>query len=186
MGDADPIALREALKKAAAALRGADVPFLLGGSLATWARGAPESHHDVDLMLRPEDAERALPVLEDAGFRTEKPPEGWLYKSFDGDAMVDLIFEPMGFPVDDAMFERAEQLNVDAVLMDVMALEDVFTFQLLAFGEHNMDVVGMLSLVRPLREQVDWDEVRTRTKESPYARAFVFLLEELDVIERGA
>jgi hypothetical protein len=39
------------LKKAAAALRETNVPFLLGGSLASWARGGPESRHDLDLML---------------------------------------------------------------------------------------------------------------------------------------
>ena len=58
--------LEDALKKSAAALRGADVPFLLGGSLASWARGGPETRHDLDLMIKPEDVERALAAL-DAG-----------------------------------------------------------------------------------------------------------------------
>ncbi len=51
------------LKKAAAALREADVPFLLGGSLASWARGGPETRHDLDLMIKHEDVERALAAL---------------------------------------------------------------------------------------------------------------------------
>ena len=41
--------LEHALKQSAAALRGAEVPFLLGGSLASWARGGPETRHDLDL-----------------------------------------------------------------------------------------------------------------------------------------
>ena len=45
------------LKKAAAALRAAGVPFLLGGSLASWARGGPETRHDV--IARGEE----MPVL---------------------------------------------------------------------------------------------------------------------------
>ena len=49
-----------AMKAASAALRDADVPFLLGGGLAGWARGGPPTEHDVDLFLREEDAERAL------------------------------------------------------------------------------------------------------------------------------
>ena len=44
------------LKKAAAALRDADVNYALGGSLAAWARGGPESCKDLDLMLRKQDA----------------------------------------------------------------------------------------------------------------------------------
>src|SRR5829696_3105716 len=67
--------LEDALKKSAAALRGADVPFLLGGSLASWARGGPETRHDLDLVIKPEDAERALAALEEAGLRPEEPPE---------------------------------------------------------------------------------------------------------------
>src|SRR4051794_10659694 len=46
--------IEQALKKAAAALREADIPFLVGGSLASWARGGPETRHDLDLMIRPE------------------------------------------------------------------------------------------------------------------------------------
>ena len=50
----------ETLKKVAAVLREADVPFLLGGGLAAWARGGPESDHDLDLMVKPGDAEPAV------------------------------------------------------------------------------------------------------------------------------
>jgi hypothetical protein len=54
----------ESMKKVAGALRDADVPFLLGGSLAAWARGGPESDHDVDFFVRPEDADEAAQLLE--------------------------------------------------------------------------------------------------------------------------
>ena len=48
--------LIDAMKVAAAALRDADVPFLLGGGLAGWARGGPPTEHDVDLFVREDDA----------------------------------------------------------------------------------------------------------------------------------
>ena len=78
-----PHALVDALKKAGGALQDAGVPFLLGGGLACWARGARETEHDVDLFVRPEHAERAVEVLGAAGMRIERPPEGWLLKAFD-------------------------------------------------------------------------------------------------------
>src|SRR5881398_1317151 len=99
--------LLEALKKVSALLREADVPFVLGGGIAVWARGGPETEHDLDLFLKPEDAERALQVLADAGLRLEKPPENWLYKAWDGVVMVDLIFNPSGITIDDEFIERA-------------------------------------------------------------------------------
>ena len=55
------------LKRAAAALRDADVSFLLGGVLAVWARGGPETEHDLDFMVKPEDADRALEAFAAAG-----------------------------------------------------------------------------------------------------------------------
>ena len=114
--------------------------------------------------------------------RTARPPEDWLYKAWDGDTLVDVIFHPSGGEVDDAMFERAEVLDVQAVLMQVMSLEDVLTTKLLSMREHEVDYDGVLEIARALREQVDWDAVRERTSESPYARAFFYLAEELDVV----
>lgn len=174
--------LLETLKKAAAVLREADVPFLLGGGLAAWARGGPQTEHDLDLMVKPADAERALEALEQVGFRTAKPPEGWLYKAWVGDILVDVIFEPSGVEVDDAMFERAEVLDVHAVPMCVMSLEDVMATKLLAMREHEVDYDGVLEVARALREQIAWDVVHERTRESPYARAFFYLAEELEII----
>ena len=176
--------LLETLKKVAGLLRDAEVPFLLGGGLAVWARGGPETVHDIDLMLRQSDAERGLQVLAAAGLRTEEPPEGWLYKAFDGDVLVDLIFEPSGQPIEDGAFERGEELNVHAVPLQVMSLEDVFVTKLIALREHELDYESVVQMARPVREQVNWDEVRKRTEDSPYAGAFFTLVEELGIVDR--
>jgi hypothetical protein len=171
------------LKKAAAALQEAGVPFMLGGGLACWARGGPETDHDLDLMLRPEDADAALSVLADAGMRPEKPPERWLYKAWDGDILVDLIFEPAGGAIGDEQFERAGDLEVRSMRMLVMALEDVLAAKLHALDDHHLDYEGLLEIARPLREQIDWKDVKSRTSDSPYAAAFFTLVEELGVVE---
>jgi predicted nucleotidyltransferase len=173
--------LLESLKRVSAALRGADVPFVLGGGVAIWARGGPETEHDLDLFLKPEDAERALQVLADAGLRPEKPPENWLYKAWDGEVMVDLIFNPTGVTVDDEFIEGAPDTEVHAVRMRVLRPEDVLVTKLLAMREHEVDYESVLEIARAVREQIDWDEVRRRTEGSPYAKAFLTLVEELEV-----
>ena len=38
-------------------------------------------------------------------------------------------------------------------------------------------------VVRSVREQVNWAEVRSRTAHSPYARAFFALLDELELVK---
>src|SRR4051794_41822409 len=88
--------LEDALKKSAAALRGADVAFLLGGSLASWARGGPETRHDLDLIICPEDVDRAVAALEEAGVRHEGPPGGGVNHGWGGEPTRDLIHHPQG------------------------------------------------------------------------------------------
>lgn len=173
--------LLETLKRSSAALREAGVPFVLGGGVAIWARGGPETEHDLDYFVKPEDAEPALQALAEAGFRPEKPPEGWLYKAWDDHVLVDLIFDPTGVTVDDAFIEGAEETEVYAVRMRVLRPEDVLVTKLLALKEHSLDYNGLLEISRAVREQIDWDEVRRRTEDSPYAKAFLTLVDELEV-----
>jgi Uncharacterised nucleotidyltransferase len=174
--------LIDGMKKAAAALNGAGVPFVLAGGLAAWARGGPTSEHDVDFLIKPEDADRALEALGDAGMRTERPPEPWLYKAYSGDTMIDLIFNPSGGPVDDAVLERADELEVMAMPLQVASLEDVMVTKLLAVSEQEPDYSSVLEVARALREQIDWDDVRRRTAESPFAKGFFTLVEELGIV----
>jgi putative nucleotidyltransferase-like protein len=182
MPNEDFDALLGTLKKAAGALRGAGVPFMLGGGLAAWARGGPKSDHDLDLILKPEDADEALDALAALGMRPERPPEGWLYKAWDENGvMVDLIFQPVGLPVTDEALARADELEVEAVPMRVMALEDVLVTKLFAVDEQALDYKPLLEMARSVREQIDWDDVRARTAQSPYAAAFFTLVEELGI-----
>ena len=174
----------EAMRTSAAALQRAEVPFLLGGGLACWARGGPETDHDVDFLVRPEHAEAGLEALARAGLKTERPPEHWLLKAYDDGVLVDLIFEPSGLRVDDAMFERGEMLEVYAVRMLVASLDDVVTTKLMALSEQNLDYRSVLEIARTLREQIDWTNVRARVDGSPYASAFFTLVEELGITER--
>src|SRR5919202_317202 len=130
--------LVQTARKAGATLRDAEVPYALGGGLAAWARGGPETEHDVDLLVKPEDAERAQEALAKAGMRTEKPPEGWLLKAYTND--------------------------------------DVLVQKLLALSEQEPNFGSVLELARSLREQVDWREVRERTADAPFAKAYFTLL----------
>jgi hypothetical protein len=174
--------ISETLKTAGSALRDNEIPYLLGGSLAFWAHGGPERRKDLDFMVKPEDADRALEALEAAGMRPEKPPEGWLYKAWDDDVLVDLIFHPKGMEIDDEVIARGQDLEVLAMPIRVMALEDVLCTKLLAFHEHNLDYSSVLQMARALREKVDWQQVRTRTDKSPFARAFFTMIEGTGVI----
>jgi hypothetical protein len=175
--------LLASMKRAAAVLRDEDVEFMLGGGLAIWARGGPPTDHDVDLYVRPRDADRALDALVHDGFRAERPPEDWLFKAWDEDGhLVDLVFRPAGGEVDDANFARATEMEVSALSILVASIDDVLVTKLLAMTEQEPDYRAILEVARALREQVDWEDVRERTHVSPFARAFFTLAEGLGIV----
>jgi hypothetical protein len=182
MGDQSFEAIEATLKKAVAALREAQVDFLLAGSLASRARGGPETRHDLDFIVKSEQAELALEALAQKGMRPERPPEEWLYKAWDDDLLIDVIFHPRGLPVTDEVIQRGEELHVLGMTVPVMAIEDVLATKLLAITEHRVDYSDLLEVARALREQIDWRALRVRTRGSPYAAAFFVLVEELGVV----
>jgi hypothetical protein len=119
--------------------------------------------------------------------RTERPPEEWLAKAWDGEVTVDLIFRLLGLgDVTVETIEAAEQMQVLAIRMPVMAIEDILVAKLLSVSEQNLDYGPPLEMGRSLRERIDWAQVRVRTSTSPYGRAFFALLEELGVLPMGS
>lgn len=174
--------LIEALKLSVATLREQGIPFALGGGLAAWARGGPVTENDLDLMLKPQDAESALRALASAGMRPERPPEEWLVKAWHGDVLIDLIFHPSGLTITDEVLERADVISVAAVATPVLPLEDVLLTMLNAIDEHTLDYSRLVAIARSLREQIDWPQLRGRTAGSPFAEAFFTLVEGLRIV----
>lgn len=173
----------DVLKRVAQILREADIEFALGGGLSAWVHGGPPTENDVDMLIREQDVDRALAVLAAAGLETARPPEGWLVKAWVDGVLVDLMYEPSGLVVDDEFLARCEVENVSAVRMRVMPVNDLVVGKLLALTEHHLDYAPILEHARALREQIDWSEVERRTQQSPFARAFLFMLTELGIRE---
>lgn len=171
-----------ALKRTAAALRDREIGFALAGSMAAWARGGPPPWHDVDFVLAEEDVEAALAAVAAAGLRIERPPEGWLAKAWDGEVLVDLIWDPLGVSITTERVASAERLNVAGMTLPVMSATDVLTSKLLALSESHLEFEALLAIVRALREQIDWDRLRRRTAGHPLARSFLFLVGELNLV----
>jgi predicted nucleotidyltransferase len=176
--------LLDAMMHVAAALRDAEVPYLLAGSFAVWARGGPPHDTDLDFAIKPDDVERAVGALVDAGLERRPTPEEWLEKVCKGDVQVDLIFNPAGLVIDDDVMERGDDIEVHGMTFRVMAIDDVMTTKLFAFKEHYLDYESVLEMARVLREQIDWDELRRRCADYAYAKPFFTLAEELGVAAR--
>jgi hypothetical protein len=170
------------LKRVASVLKQAEIPFALGGSFAVYAHGGHSSDHDVDFLIREQDKARALEELSAVGFEVEQPPEDWLVKVFDEGRMVDLIYRPVESPVTDATLRDTVMRPVEAINMPVLSATQLMVHKLLSYTQHYCDFATGLPVARSLREQIDWDRVRAETAKSPYAEAFLVLLDRLDVV----
>jgi len=174
--------LATTLKRVASVLKQAEIPFALGGSFAVYAHGGHSSDHDVDFLIREQDKERALEELAAVGFEAEHPPEDWLVKVFDEGRMVDLIYRPVESPVTDATLADTVIRPVEAIAMPVVSATQLMVHKLLSYTQHYCDFATGLPVARSLREQIDWERVRRETRQSPYAEAFLVLLDRLDVV----
>jgi hypothetical protein len=173
--------LRDALRRAASALKQNGPDFALGGSYALWVHGAPEPVHDVDVVVAETDAERAAQTLGEAGFDIERTPEDWLLKARSGGALVDVLHRLCGEPVDAELLARAEQHDVLGVRIPVLPPTEMITVKLRSLTEHHCDFAGLLPAVRAVREQLDWTRIRKETADNDFAVAFLVLTDRLGI-----
>lgn len=174
--------LLHALTRAVNALSATEIPFAVGGGCAVYARGGPASRHDVDILVKPADCDRAVRALAHAGLRVCNPPENWLRKVYADNVLIDVIYRPNDRPVTDDLLNRAATMRIGPAVAPVVSATDLMVDKLLVFDAHRLDFAPLLHIARDLREQVDWDEVDAQTRVSPYARAFLGLLIDLDII----
>lgn len=177
--------LLETLKRAAAILRRAGIPFALAGGGAAYARGAAPPVKDVDFVLMESDIGKAAAAMDAGGMQVENPPEDWLIKAYDGDQVIDLIFRLADRPVTRELLARSDELEVAAAHMPVLDATDLVIAWLQVFSEHQADFAATLTCVRPVREQVDWNRVQAETADSPFAYAFLILLTRLGVVSEA-
>lgn len=173
---------REVLKSVATSLKRESISFALAGGYAVWARGGPESDHDVDFVVRPDAADAARKALLRDGHDAVESNEDWLDKVGRDGIVVDIIHRlPIG-DVDDDLLDRCDLLDVDSVRMPVMRPTELLLCRLLALGENACDFAPLLGWSRSLREQIDWPRLNQETVDNPFAQCFLGLLRTLDVI----
>jgi hypothetical protein len=174
--------LRDALRRAASALKTTGPEFALAGSYALWVHGGPEPVHDVDFVVAEADTEAAASALQEAGFQVERPPEDWLFKVCVADEFViDILHRLNGVPVDKETIRAAEVHEVLAIAMPVLSPTHVVTEKLCSLNEHHCDFTSLLPGVRAVREKVDWQRVRADTEHNDFAVAFLVLADRLGI-----
>ena len=162
------------LADAVEAFERSDVAYVLVGGLASSLYGRPRTTRDVDVLVRKDDAKRALDALDSVGFATEETNPEWIYKAWRDDVTIDVIFWLKGdIYLDDEMLARARLLDLDGVIVNVVPPEDLVVIKAAVHDEqtprHWHDALGVIA-----DNELDWDYLARRARHS--ARRVLALL----------
>lgn len=150
------------LADAVGSLETGDVGYVLIGGVGSAALGRPRWTHDIDVLVAPVEADRALDALASAGFVTERTNEHWIFKATKHDIVVDLIFRTVGdIYLDDEMLSHARAASFLDIALRVAAPEDQVVIKAIAHDEpsarHWNDALALLALC-----DIDWDYLLER------------------------
>jgi hypothetical protein len=137
--------------------------------------GRPRWTHDIDFLVRPDDARDVLEALRAAGFTTEETDPVWIYKAFKDGVMVDIIFMVMGgIYLDDEMQAHSIERKLapspsgggqggGALCLRIPSPEDQIVIKGIVHREetsrHWFDALAILG-----RAELDWDYLLRRAR----------------------
>ena len=150
------------LREAVETVEQTGYPFLVLGGLASSIVGRPRWTHDIDFLVRPDDARDVLGALRGAGFTTEETDPVWIYKAFKDDVMVDIIFMVMGgIYLDDKMRAHSIERDYNGLRLRIPSPEDQIVIKGIVHREetsrHWFDALAILG-----RAQLDWNYLLRR------------------------
>jgi hypothetical protein len=140
---------------------------VLIGGVGSATLGRPRWTHDIDVLVFPQDGERALEALAAAGFVTERTNDHWIYKATADDVTVDLIFRLIGdIYLDEDMLAHAQRASFLGVEACVAGAEDQIVIKAIANDEqsarHWNDALALISSC-----EIDWDYLIERSSKGP-------------------
>jgi predicted nucleotidyltransferase len=154
----------DVLQRAIETLERATVPYVLIGGVGSASLGRPRWTRDIDVLVTPLDADRALDALADAGFDAERTNPHWIYKATKDDVVVDVIFRTVGdIYLDDEMLGHAKRADFCGVTATVASPEDQIVIKAIAHDEqsarHWNDALALIAA-----SDVDWDYLLERSE----------------------
>jgi hypothetical protein len=152
------------LRQAVETVGRAGFPFLVLGGLASSLVGRPRWTHDIDFLVRPDDARPVLKALRAAGFSTEETDPVWIFKAFKNDVMVDIIFMVTGgIYLDDEMRSHSIERDYDGLPVRIPSPEDQIVIKGIVHTEetsrHWFDALAILG-----RAELDWEYLLHRAR----------------------
>ena len=172
----DEEALLGVLDDAVDSLRGAGIPFLMIGGVASTVWGRDRGTTDIDVFVRPDAVPGVLDALAAHGFDTWTENEHWLHKARRDGVTVDIIFRTArDILLDDEMLRRASVGTFRGRRLPIAPPEDLLVMKASAAAEDTArywyDALGILS-----KADLDWPYLITRARQHGARRTLSLLL----------
>src|SRR5947207_6044686 len=148
-----------------AALRDADVPFLIGGAyVMEMCANVSRRTKDFDLYVRPYHVDAALGALAHAGFNTEATSPHWLAKARHGRDYVDLIFRAGNglCEVDDSWFARAHDDELLGLPVKLCGPEEMIWMKAYIMERERFDGADIAHLLVSCGDKLAWPHLVRR------------------------
>ena len=152
----DPERFYRVVREAVGTLERAAIAHAVIGSAAHVAYVGETAVEDLDLLVRPADADASLDVLAAAGCRTEKTDPRWLHKAWMDGVLIDVIFRPpRSFRLDDEAIARRRRVRLSGIDLWMLAPEDQVLLELASDTQdsswHWRSALGILA-----KQDIDW------------------------------
>lgn len=148
--EADEETFLRVLRELLAAVEAAGITYALIGGIASTVLGRKRLTHDIDIFVSPDDAHRALAVMRELGYATQRTDPNWIFKGFCDGVIIDVIFKSSGGVfLDDEMRQRVQRLSFHDIPVCVAPPEDLLVMKAIATDEdsprHWHDALGLLA-----------------------------------------
>jgi hypothetical protein len=147
------------------ALSSAGVPHLVGGGFAfSHYTGVRRYTKDLDVFVRPQDAEWAVGTIIQTGYQAEIVAPHWLGKAYSGQEFVDIIFSSGNgiCVVDDAWLQHAERGQVLDVPVLLSPVEEMIWSKAFVLERERFDGADIGHLLRARGRELDWERLLRR------------------------
>lgn len=144
------------------------IPHCFMGGLASTIYGRDRTTHDLDLFVRPEDADRTLKALAAHGFRVERSEPDWIFKAERNGLLVDVIFRSSdGTLLDPELEHHVRVETYRGRRLPVIPPEDLLITKVSAFREDTphqwFDCLFVLD-----HTEIDWGYLVERARGKPH------------------
>ncbi|HEY9773742.1 MAG TPA: nucleotidyltransferase [Planktothrix sp.] len=141
------------------------VDFLVGGAYALRVYTEIERHtKDLDLFVRRVDRDRALAVLEAAGYKTEVTFPHWLGKAYHLGQYIDIIYSSGNglCDVDDEWFNHAIEGDCLGVPVRCVAPEEMIWPKAFIMERERFDGADIAHVLHACAKTLDWNRLIDR------------------------